>query len=339
MFFAKMLKKHKKKIKTMKTRNNYTVIIAIGLALILNATSCSVFKPSTNSEGSGKGLQGWIETEKGEAEKISKEAKAEAIKVDKAAKAEAEKALAKADGKTQQQIQSTLSGDWAIETVLGKKAVGETAPFIKFVPDASRIYGNNGCNIINGQYTTDAKAKTITFGNLATTMMMCAQSNITDAEIGEALGLTVKYTIENGNDNETILRFYDAGGKEVMELMHRDFHFLDGTWAVKTIDGENVNVEGIKIALDVDEKRLHGNTGCNIINGELETDMDAANSISFSKIGMTRMACPDSGWETRMMVALEEAVTARMVSNDEIEFIGSSGQQVMLLKKSSPIKD
>lgn len=314
------------------------MIAALGLALTLSATSCSVFKPTKSEEGSGKGLQGWVESEKGEAAKTSKEAKEEAIKLEKAAKAEAEKAMAKVDGKTQRQ-QGPLSGDWAIETVLGKKAVGETAPFIKFVPGENRIYGNNGCNIINGAYTTDAKAKTITFGNLATTMMMCGQNNITDAEIGEALGLTVKYTIENGSDEESILRFYDAGGKEVMTLMHRDFHFLDGTWAVKTIDGEAVNLEGMKVALDVDEKRMHGNTGCNIINGELETDMDAANSISFSKIGMTKMACPDSGWETRMMVALEEAVTAKKVSADEIEFIGSSGQQVMLLKKTSPIED
>ncbi len=124
-----------------------------------------------------------------------------------------------------------------------------------------------------------------------------------------------------------------------MELMHRDFHFLDGTWAVETIDGEKVNIKGMKVALDVDEKKMHGNTGCNIINGELETDMDAANSISFSKIGMTRMACPDSGWETRMTMALEEAVTAKKVSADEIEFIGSNGKQVMLLKKTSPIED
>ena len=155
----------------------------------------------------------------------------------------------------------------------------------------------------------------------------------------EALGLTEKFSVEKGNDDESVMRFFDAGGKEVMTLMHRDFHFLDGTWAVTAIDGEKVDVEGMKVALDVDEKRLHGNTGCNIINGELETDMDAANSISFSKIGMTRMACPDSGWETRMMMALEEAVTARKACPDEIELIGSNGRQVMLLKKTNPIED
>ena len=318
-------------------------MLALGAALTLGASGCSVFKPSSNQEGSGKGLQGWVESEKLAAAEDVKRAKADAEKGAQAAKAEAEKAMAKADGKLQEiaegSTSGSLAGDWAIETVLGKKAVGETAPYIKFVPGENRIYGNNGCNIINGQYKAESGAGTISFGHLATTMMLCGSNNITDAEIGEALGLTVGYTIEAGADDESILRFFDAGGKEVMKLMHRDFHFLDGTWAVKEIDGEPVNIEGMKVALDVDEKRLHGNTGCNIINGELETDMDAANSISFSKIGMTRMACPDSGWETRMMVALEEAVTARKISSNEIEFIGSNGKQVMLLKKSSPIED
>lgn len=327
----------------MKIRNNNVIIATLGFALALSATSCSIFKPSSNAEGSGKGLQGWVEAEKVDAKKDADEAKAEAVKEAKVTKSEAEKAMAKVDEKLHQTVDEekagVLNGDWAIENVMGKKAVGETAPFIKFVAGENRIYGNNGCNILNGQYSVSYADHTIAFSNLATTMMMCGQNNITDTEIGEALGLTVRYSVDAGNDTESILRFYDAGGREVMELMHRDFHFLDGTWSVVSIDGEKVNIEGMKVALDIDEKKMHGNTGCNIINGELETDMDAANSISFSKIAMTRMACPDSGWETRMTMALEEAVTAQKVSGDEIEFIGSNGKQVMLLKKASPIED
>lgn len=315
----------------------------MSLVMAIGVTGCSVFKPSSNQESSGKGLQGWVESEKAEASKAAKTAKEELKKGEKAAKADADKAMKEAEEKMQQaadvMTKEAPSGDWAIETVSGKKAVGETAPFIKFVPGENRIYGNNGCNIINGYYTANSSSKSISFRQLATTMMLCGDNNITDAEIGEALGLTTSYTIEPGNDSESIMRFFDAGGRQVMELMHRDFHFLDGTWTVTAIDGEKVNIEGMKVVLDVDEKRMHGNTGCNIINGDLETDMDAANSISFSKIGMTRMACPDSGWETRMMMALEEAVTARKVSADEIEFIGSNGKQVMLLKRSSPMDD
>ena len=36
-----------------------------------------------------------------------------------------------------------VKGDWAIETVNGKKVVGEKAPYLKFVPAEGRVYGNN----------------------------------------------------------------------------------------------------------------------------------------------------------------------------------------------------
>lgn len=326
----------------MKYINCKMILASLGLAITLNITGCSVFKPSNDGEGSGKGLQGWVETGKENAKKDANAVKDEASKVAKKTKKEADNAMEIVNEKLHEIADAQkeqISGDWAVVIVLGKKAVGEIAPFIKFVPNERRIYGNNGCNVLNGAYKTNAEDKTIAFSNLATTMRLCAETNITDVEIGQALGMTVRYTEEEGENSETILKFYDASGSEVMELMHRDFHFLDGTWAVETIDGEKVNIKGMKVALDVDEKKIHGNTGCNIINGELETDMDAANSISFSKIGMTRMACPDSGWETRMTMALEEAVTAKKVSADEIEFIGSNGKQVMLLKKTSPIED
>lgn len=318
--------------------------IILPAAMLLSAammSSCSIFKPS-GSDGSDKGVQGWYETGKKDAETAEKVTEAEAKKNEKKVKTEAEKAMAKVDEKLKEiadvQALGAISGDWAIEEVLGKPAVGETAPFIKFVPAENRLYGNNGCNTMSGEYKSSYVDKTISFGNIATTMKLCAKTGITDIEIGQALELTKKYTIDTSTPDHQ-LRFYDAAGNEVMRLMHRDFHFLDGTWAVEKIDGEKVGVDGMKLALDVDEKRMHGNTGCNIINGDFETDMDTANSISFSGIAMTRMACPDSGWETRMMMALEEAVTAKKISDDTVEFIGSNGKQVMLLKRTTPIED
>lgn len=231
-----------------------------------------------------------------------------------------------------------IKGDWAIETVMGKKAVGEKAPYIKFVPSEKRIYGNNGCNVINGTYTCTPKDSVISFHNIASTMMLCSMDGLTDYEINSALGATKFYSwLVSGTEYH--LTFYNENRAPVMTLMHQNFDFLNGTWQITRINGEEVDAEGLKIVIDIDEGKLHGNTGCNIINGELETDMDTPNSISFSKIGMTRMACPNSGWETRMTMALEEAVTAKRISKDEIEFIGSNGQQVMLLKRTSPIED
>lgn len=324
--------------------NKKNIIMALAIsALTLGATGCSLIDKVANKSGEKEnGTSGWVETresaEAGAAEKVKDTAKKTGGRVKKTAEEAVAKVNEKIQGTSEESTQSNISGDWAIETVMGKKAVGETVPFIKFSPSENRIYGNNGCNVINAQYEADAAKKSITFSDLATTMMLCADTNITDAEVGQALGMATSYSIEESDTDQT-MTLYNAEGKTVMTLMHRDFHFLDGTWAVVAIDGENVDIDGMKIALDVDERHLHGNTGCNIINGELETDMDTPNSISFSQIGMTRMACPNSGWETRMTMALEEAVTAKRISKDEIEFIGSNGQQVMLLKRTSSIEE
>ncbi|MDE6342792.1 MAG: META domain-containing protein, partial [Muribaculaceae bacterium] len=287
----------------MKLINRNAMVAAGILMLAAGATGCSVFKPVKTYEGSGKGLQGWIMSEqedvKDDADKVSGKVKDMAESVEKNVGRAEEKTQKEVDNamdksveetevKKSQQNSAVLDGDWAIMEVLGKKAVGETPPCIKFVPSENRMYGNNGCNVMNATYKADYADGSLQFGNIATTMMMCGQTDITDVEVGQALGMTVRYTIDTA-DSDATMRLYDAAGKVVMTLMHRDFHFLDGTWKVVAIDGEKVDIDGMKLALDVDEKRMHGNTGCNIINGEFETDMDTANSISLSRICMTLM--------------------------------------------------
>lgn len=227
-----------------------------------------------------------------------------------------------------------VKGDWAIESVYGKKAVGEKAPFLKFVPEEKRVYGNNGCNVINGTYRYNASDSTINFDNIASTMMMCAKEGLTDYEINTALGATKFYSWKiEGNDY--YLTFYDETGREVMNLMHQNFEFLNGTWRVTRINDQPVNVEGMKMVIDVDEGKLHGNTGCNIMNGNLEVDMDQPNSISFSAIAVTRMMCPEIQHETALVVALEEVSAARPVSGSEVILYDDQQKPVLTLVRTT----
>lgn len=227
-----------------------------------------------------------------------------------------------------------VKGDWAIEKVDGKPAVGETAPFLKFDPKENRVYGNNGCNILNADYKYNPSDSTISFSNFMQTMMACGMSGITDYEINMALAAAHTYSWSLSGDDYRIT-LYDADKKPVMELMHQNFQFLNGTWAVKEIAGEVVNNPDMKLVIDVDEGKVHGNTGCNILNGQLETDMDAANSISFQKIATTRMACPDSNYETRLLVALEDASKAQPLQQGKVKLLNSMGEVVLLLERTS----
>lgn len=223
-----------------------------------------------------------------------------------------------------------IKGDWAIETVMGKKAVGEKTPYLRFVPSEKRIYGNNGCNVINGTYTCTPSDSTISFHNVASTMMLCSMDGLTDYEINSALGATKFYSWRVA-DTEYHLTFYNENGSPVMTLMHQNFGFLNGTWRIAKINDEDIDLESLKIVIDIDEGKLHGNTGCNIINGNIETNMDRPNSISFSAIFITRMSCPDNKYETPMIVALEEASFAQAVSVTEVILYDSEHKPVLTL--------
>lgn len=287
----------------MKTRKILKAVPALGLALVLSG--CGIFSKNSN-------------------------------KINPVLPQDREEIVEKKEQKTYtpgEIKRGVVKGDWAIETVYGKKTVGEQAPFIKFVPSEKRIYGNNGCNVVNADYKCNPNDSTISFDHVASTMMMCAKEGLTDYEINTALGATKFYTWRvDGTDY--FLTFFDETGHEVMTLMHQNFEFLNGTWRVAKINDEAVNVEDMKMVIDVDEGKLHGNTGCNIINGRVEIDMEQPNSISFSAIAITRMACPDSQYETAMIVALEEVTAARPVSVSEVVLYDSQHKPVLTLIRS-----
>ena len=227
-----------------------------------------------------------------------------------------------------------VKGDWAIEKVNGKEAVGEKAPFLKFVPSEGRVYGNNGCNVINAEYKYNPEDSTISFSYLTTTMMMCYKEGLTDIEINQALD-AVRYYSWKLNGDDYYITLYDIEHSPVMELMHQNFQFLNGTWSVKEISGEKVNVPKMKLVIDVEEGKLHGNTGCNIINGSLEINMESANSISFQAISKTLMLCPDANYETQLLVALEEAMKAKPLQGGKVELLDSQNKPILVLERTS----
>ena len=229
-----------------------------------------------------------------------------------------------------------VKGDWAIETVYGKKTVGEEVPFLKFSPEEKKVYGNNGCNVINAGYAYNPNDSTIQFDHLASTMRLCAKEGLTDYEINTALGSTKYYSWNIGeNGSDYYLTFYDETRREVMVLMHQNFEFLNGTWKVTKIGDQPVNVERMKIVIDVDEAKLHGNAGCNTFNGVMEIDMEHPNSISFNSIAITRMMCPDMQYETAFIVALEEVSSARPVSGQEVVLCDDQQKPVLTLVRTS----
>ena len=93
-----------------------------------------------------------------------------------------------------------------------------------------------------------------------------------------------------------------------------DVNQLHDIWVLESINGESFlmnektrNHPTIEIYLK--DEKVHGNTGCNTINGKLKVN---GNKISFSQIITTEMACPGD-LEYRFLSALE------IVNNYKIE--------------------
>lgn len=223
-----------------------------------------------------------------------------------------------------------VKGNWAIESVYGKKAIGESSPFLRFEAAENKMYGNNGCNTINASIKYNPADSTISFSNIISTMMACAKEGITDYEVNRALDATRFYKWEL-NESEFWVWLLDENHNEVMALMHQNFGFLNGAWSVAAINEEPTNNDDMQLVFDVDEHKIHGNTGCNILNGTFDTNLGTANSISFQAIGLTQMACQDASRETQFVVALEDAAYVRPVSADRVLLIDNNGETVLTL--------
>lgn len=223
-----------------------------------------------------------------------------------------------------------IFGDWVILSVFDKAAKGETTPYLKFDKPTGEVYGNNGCNVINGKYSYNIQDSTFKFSDVITTMRMCGMTDITDFDINSAISMTERYSWESEGINNFLI-LLDKNNVELMRLRHQNFDFLNGSWIVKSIEDQPQDNPEMKLVFDIQEQSLHGNTGCNIINGSIETNMGSENAISFQQIISTQRACPDVKGETSLLVALEDATYIEPIDANTVKLLNNNNQPVLKL--------
>lgn len=226
-----------------------------------------------------------------------------------------------------------LDGEWTIAEVNGRKVTGEERPYLTFSTSEGRIYGSNGCNIINGSYSVGDDSM-VTFGDLITTQRACADAPF-EYEINQALDKVATYSI-NKKGNEYYLSLLDKNKHRIMTLRKHNMDFLNGAWQVKNIKGKKIENENIQLVIDIPELKIHGNTGCNILNGSLWIDPDKTYSIQFQQIASTRMRCDEAIMkiETALLVALEEVESARK-DDGKVKMYDKEGNKILELTSIS----
>lgn len=230
------------------------------------------------------------------------------------------------------ELSKAIGGEWAV-TAAGSTTIqrDEDMPYLCFVPEEHRFYGSNGCNVLNGDYSLNGGK--VTFNNVLATMKYCPGLDF-EQKINEVVrdGNTVTASVKK-LAGETILSFSDSQGRSVLTLTRHNMGFLNGYWLVTSIYGKSVSDEEANIFFDINERKVHGNTGCNYFNGTIYIDPSIPNHISFSGMGVTRMACPKADQERNMLVALEETSVAISGNDGNAILMDANGKQVLTLKR------
>lgn len=233
---------------------------------------------------------------------------------------------------------SSISGEWNIIEINGTAVVpapGQEFPYIGFDTKTGKVFGNSGCNRLMGSFDVNAKPGTIDLGALGSTRMMCPDMT-TENNVLSALGKVKKYK-KLGTEN---IALCGSSNRPIVVLQKKEsvakLSDLSGKWMITEAAGEAIP-EGMEkqpfIEFDMTEKRIHGNAGCNIINGAFQTDETNPSAISFPQIISTMMACPDMAVEGRVTKALNEVQSFGKLAGGGIGLYNADNTLIMVLVK------
>lgn len=234
---------------------------------------------------------------------------------------------------------STLGGEWNIIEINGTVVVpapGQAFPYIGFDTNTGKVYGNSGCNRLMGTFDTQAKPGHLELGQMGSTRMMCPDMTV-EKNVLAALAQVKKFKKLNDNQvalcGKSLKRPIVVLQQRVPEVTLNDFA---GHWTVIEAMSQAIP-EGMEntpfLEFDVQAQRLHGNAGCNIINGGYKADEANAASISFPQVISTMMACPDMKVEQSILEALNSTKSFGKLANGNIGFYDAEGTLVLVLKK------
>lgn len=231
---------------------------------------------------------------------------------------------------------SSINGEWDIVEINGVKVItGDSGhlPFIGFDGEEGRIYGNSGCNRMMGTFKLNAKPGSLDFGPIASTRMACPDMT-TEQNVLNILSQVKTYRLVA---HERLLLC--NGNKRPVALLQRkakDVSVLSGEWLIKEVHGEVVKTQTERLpflSFDVEEQRVHGNPGCNVINGAFKTEADKPGSLTFSNLASTMMACPNLELEDKILKAMNRVCSFKEVSKKSLVLCAQDGTALLLLEK------
>jgi len=225
-----------------------------------------------------------------------------------------------------------LYGEWDIVMLRNKKKVytRERAYLYLDFAGGNKVYGNNGCNTINGSFQLNGN--NMKFNEFITTEESC--HNVTNEKtIMHALADTRRFTLET-QYNAQYLNLMNSKGNVVLVLKRHNLDALNGAWLIKEIDSENVSDLNMRVVIDAEMQTIHGDTGCNIINGIITLDPSKDMAIQFEDLRSgDNDDCEEIDSETDLLLALESTESCKRINQHEMALLDNKGNIVIVLQR------
>ena len=191
---------------------------------------------------------------------------------------------------------------WVVSTIGGNDTVAGSRPTMTFGADG-QVKGSGGCNSYSGPYKLDGAA--IEVGNLASTLMMCADQSTGAQETAffAALGGAQTWQVD-GTGNLSLAGVSQIVAKTAANTPSGGAGTgLVGSWNLAEM-GPTADFAHLQPTIEFTADGLvSGFAGCNTFRGSYTTEGSA---LSLSPLATTKMACqrPGSAVESDYLNAL-----------------------------------
>ena len=225
-----------------------------------------------------------------------------------------------------------LYGEWDIVSLRKKKVYTlERAYLYLDFAGGNKVYGNNGCNTING--TFQLSGNNLKFNEFISTSESCR--NVTNERtIMHALADVRRFTLE-AQYNAQYMNLMNSKGVVIMVLKRHNLDAMNGAWLIKEIDSRNVSEKNMRVVVDAVMQTIHGDTGCNIINGIITLDPTKDMAIQFEDLRSSEHQCEDIDNETALLLTLESTESCKRINQQEMALLDHKGNIVVVLQRIS----
>jgi len=111
---------------------------------------------------------------------------------------------------------------------------------------------------------------------------------------------------------------------------------LKGRWTIISVKDEPVQLENMPFfEFDVSEKRVHGNTSCNMFSSIFESDANDKTAIRFVTPISTMMACINMETEAKILQVISDIThVKRGETSNRVKFVDKNGNTMLSIEKT-----